>query len=70
MERRITKIAQKEKLGEPTIVNGEMEAGKAPKEKITDPAKLREKIEKIDAKIDSLKAKREVLVKQLYELEA
>ncbi|URE13533.1 hypothetical protein MUK42_34662 [Musa troglodytarum] len=39
------------------------------KEKTQDPAKLRMKLEKLDAKIDDLKAKKEEIIKQLFELE-
>ncbi|RWW61996.1 hypothetical protein BHE74_00030917 [Ensete ventricosum] len=39
------------------------------KEKIQDPAKLRMKLEKIDAKIDVLKGKKEEIIKQLFEIE-
>lgn len=39
------------------------------KEKTKDPAKLRLKVGKIDAKIDALKAKKEEIIRQLYELE-
>lgn len=37
--------------------------------KTSDLAKLRMMVENIDAKIDALKAKRERIIRQLYELE-
>lgn len=45
------------------------EGKKKDKEKITDPHRLRRKLQNIDAKIDALKAKKEEVIRQLYALE-
>lgn len=49
--------------------HAERGAKKKEKEKTNDPVKLRMKVEKLDAKIDALKAQREEIIKQLYDLE-
>ncbi|KAG6493100.1 hypothetical protein ZIOFF_048076 [Zingiber officinale] len=48
------------------VSHGHIEGGE---ETTRDPAKLRAMVENIDAKIDALKAKRERIIRQLYELE-
>ncbi|KAG6507591.1 hypothetical protein ZIOFF_032941 [Zingiber officinale] len=48
---------------------GNVSHAKKEKEKTNDPVKLRMKVEKLDAKIDALKAKKEEIIKQLYDLE-
>ncbi|KAG6489941.1 hypothetical protein ZIOFF_051222 [Zingiber officinale] len=48
------------------VSHGHIEGGD---ETTRDPAKLRAMVENIDAKIDALKAKRERIIRQLYELE-
>lgn len=53
--------------GEYKVSHEHIEGGE--ETKTSDPAKLRMMVENIDAKIDALKAKRERIIRQLYELE-
>ncbi|RRT49800.1 hypothetical protein B296_00021570 [Ensete ventricosum] len=62
-EKRHAKEPEKEKQKKIKDKSGDFE------EKTTDTAKLRMKLEKLDAKIDALKAKKEEVIKQLFELE-